>query len=217
MLTAGRLQVVNASYSRAPPLSFRRIGFTTFDRLIHLNDSRRLPKAMSNSEYLSFPHPRRCPTIAEVTFSKNLLYNLDQEINQIMKEVNTLQNQLQLLQAQLQPLQKRRHNHASYISSFRRLPVELIEIIVHICLKEGVELVVMTQICGSIRDIVNGMSDIWSSISLDPNVRFTYDHQVEFLPKTAIGCLAMLGSYFLFDHGAARLCSHGHGLKGAQS
>lgn len=178
MRTGGRLQVVKASYSRAPPLSFRRIGFTTFDRLTHLTDSRKLPKAMSNLEYLSFPHPRRCPTVAEVTFSKNLVYNLDQEIDEILKEVNVLQNQLQLLQDRLQPLEKRRDNHASYISSFRRLPVEIIEIIVHICLKGGVELVVMTQICGSIRDIVNGMSDIWSSVSLDPDVRYMYDHQV---------------------------------------
>jgi hypothetical protein len=63
----------------------------------------------------------------------------------------------------------------SYISPLRRLPREIINNLVHICLDEGVELTVMTQICGTIRDIVHGMPDIWSRIILG----FGYRYDVE--------------------------------------
>jgi hypothetical protein len=115
---------------------------------------------MNDPECLPFPHPRHCPTSAEVLFHKNIICDLDREIDAITERVIALQ-------ARIQILQKRRENRLSYISPLRRLPLEIIYNIIHICLDVDVKITVMTQICGTLRDIVHGMSDIWSRIVLD--------------------------------------------------
>ncbi|CAG8742520.1 5924_t:CDS:2, partial [Acaulospora colombiana] len=86
---------------------------------------------------------------------------LDLEIIDIENEISTLQNRLRLLQ-------RRRANHASYISSLRRLPPEILVEIVYMCLYGGVNITTLTQICGNIRDAITGMSSLWSHIKLVP-------------------------------------------------
>jgi hypothetical protein len=172
---------------------------------------------MNDSESLPFPHPRHCPTVAEISFSKKLTQDLDREIAEIEEEISDIQKRLQLLQGRIKPLQRKRDNHASYISPFRRLPTEIIRIIVHMCLGGGVKLGVMTQICGTIRDIVTGMSDIWSRITLDPESWDEYDRMVCFSLKIAICNLRILGPYQMLKCGAAQPFSHSNRWSRARS
>jgi hypothetical protein len=116
---------------------------------------------MANSTPLPFPHPRDCPTQAEILFHKN-------EIKILEEDIYNLENEINKLQARLQHLQQKKANHCSYISPLRRLPPELMSEIVHICLANKVQLTTLTQICGTIRDIVVGMSALWKYILIRP-------------------------------------------------
>jgi hypothetical protein len=107
---------------------------------------------MEDLDNYSLTHPRHCPTEEEVLSGRISVKNLDYRI--------------QALQKQLGLLQRQRENTASYISPFRCLPVEILEIITRICLDNGVPITTMTQICGRLRDVVTGMAVIWSKIRL---------------------------------------------------
>jgi hypothetical protein len=122
---------------------------------------------MDASYDIAFPHPRHCPTKAEIISSKASIKSLEREIEILRKRIKELQNRIQ-------PLQRRKDNHASYISPLRCLPSEILSYVIQLCLDNGVEIAVLTQICGTIRDLVNGLSPIWSRIGLgDPE---SYPH-----------------------------------------
>lgn len=119
---------------------------------------------------IPFPHPRHSPTKAEILSSKTSIGSLEPEIESIQQKIKELQ-------ARLQPLQRKRNNHASYISPLRRLPPEILSSIIQICLVNGASLLTLTQICGTIRDVVHGMTTIWSKIALterDPYGYYVY-------------------------------------------
>ncbi|PVG01785.1 hypothetical protein CPB86DRAFT_58080 [Serendipita vermifera] len=116
---------------------------------------------------IPFPHPRHSPTKAEILSSKTSIGSLEPEIESIQQKIKELQ-------ARLQPLQRKRNNHASYISPLRRLPPEILSSIIQICLVNGASLLTLTQICGTIRDVVHGMTTIWSKIALTERDPYGY-------------------------------------------
>jgi hypothetical protein len=112
-----------------------------------------------SSNALSYPHPRGFPTQDEVLANKIEIHRLD-------KDISDLETQIKELQSRLAPLQRERTNRASYISPLRRLPVETLIGIIHICLENGVKMSVLTQICGTIRDAVIEMPTLWNNIRI---------------------------------------------------
>ncbi|PVF93778.1 hypothetical protein CPB86DRAFT_714686 [Serendipita vermifera] len=78
------------------------------------------------SQALPIPHPRQRPTQAEVLTSQKEIHRLDSTISDLKRQISELQ-------ARLAPLQRERDNLASYISPFRRLPVDIISEIIHHC------------------------------------------------------------------------------------
>jgi hypothetical protein len=116
---------------------------------------------MASHDTLPFPHPRSCPAQADIPLHQNMIKNLEEDITAIENEISSLQTRLR-------HLQQRKANHVSYISTFRRLPSEILSEIVYICLHDGVNLTALTQTCGTLRDVVVGMSDLWNEILLLP-------------------------------------------------
>jgi hypothetical protein len=112
---------------------------------------------MGDNVALPFPHPRTCPTRAEVFVHKNVINSIERDIVNTTKEINRLQ-------AHLQYLQQRKANHTSYISPLRCFSPELLSEVVNICLDSDVKLTTLTQVCGTIRDMVVGMSSLWKKI-----------------------------------------------------
>jgi hypothetical protein len=104
---------------------------------------------------LPFPHPRRRPTQSEIVFHKDLIERLERDIESTQDETR------------LQRLQKAKDNHASYIAPLRRLPTELLSEIVYMCLQDGVSRMTLTQTCGALRDVIIGMSALWTKIFLE--------------------------------------------------
>jgi hypothetical protein len=121
----------------------------------------------TDSDYLSFPHPRHRPTHTEIILSRKWIERIEEEIEFIDKEQQGLRIQLQLLQ-------QRRENHLSYISPLRCLPMEILEDIFRLCLDEYVRITTLTQVCGSLRNLVHGMSSLWSRLKLDPYSSYRY-------------------------------------------
>jgi hypothetical protein len=114
---------------------------------------------MANSTPLPFPHPRNSPTRAEVLFHKDTIKSLDEDISGVEKEVAKLQ-------ARLHYLQQKKANHSSYISPLRCLPPELLSEIVYTCFWNGIDLMTLAQICGTLRNVVVGMSALWKGFLL---------------------------------------------------
>jgi hypothetical protein len=114
---------------------------------------------MTNLETFSITNPRSIPSTDEIRLSNSVIKILD-------KDIEDLEVQLEALQNRLQNLRQRRANYASYISSFRRLPTELLRDILNICLLNGQDILVFTQVCSRLREVAIGMTHIWSKISL---------------------------------------------------
>ncbi|PVG01805.1 hypothetical protein CPB86DRAFT_58285 [Serendipita vermifera] len=113
------------------------------------------------TDSLPFPHPRHSPTQTEVLLHKSLLEGLEKDIESTQKQINRLQSRLQ-------HLEHTKANYLSYISPLRRLPVDVLSEIVHFCIQSGIEITLLTQICGSLRDVVIGSSTLWKNIFLGP-------------------------------------------------
>jgi hypothetical protein len=157
---------------------------------------------MNNPEIFPFPHPRHCPTPAEVSSNKTIIHELDREIDEVTEQINILQKQLHLLR-------KRRENHASYISPLRCLPPEIIEEIIRVSIKEGAQITVLTEICGTIRDIAIGMSDIWSRLLLTHGGwPYMSDYMVRISYNTAVGHSIIPGAHFSLECIPLQYCSH---------
>jgi hypothetical protein len=129
---------------------------------------KRVKQTTNDPGYLAYPHPRQPPTTTEISFNKKVICDIDQEIDSVKDQIKALQLRVLLLR-------KRRNNHTSYISPLRCLPREIISNIVHMCLEEYTSITTIMQICGTIRDVVNGMSDLWSRILLG----FGYEYDID--------------------------------------
>ncbi|PVG01792.1 hypothetical protein CPB86DRAFT_58179 [Serendipita vermifera] len=116
---------------------------------------------------ISLPHPRYNPSATELLSCKGV-------IKGISEEISSIESQIRELTARIASLQRKRDNYMSYISPFRRLPSEILTEIVTICLDCDVRLTTVTQICGTARDVVIGMSSLWSKIALLPSGRYVY-------------------------------------------
>jgi hypothetical protein len=109
---------------------------------------------------LPMPHPRHAPsTTTEIQTCKSVVDDLERSIKTRRDEINKLELQVKLLQ-------QRRDNYLSYIAPLRRLPPEILGIIIMLCLDDDVDLSVLTQSCGVIRDAVLETTTIWRSIRL---------------------------------------------------
>ncbi|PVF95809.1 hypothetical protein CPB86DRAFT_561922, partial [Serendipita vermifera] len=110
-------------------------------------------------------------TQAEVLTSQKEIHRLDGPIADIKRQITELQ-------ARLAPLQRERDNHASYISPFRCLPVEIaLEIIDH-CREWGASLRVLLKICGSFRDVILATPKLWNKVRIRVGARHFYDVRV---------------------------------------
>jgi hypothetical protein len=121
---------------------------------------------------LPSPHPRRRPSPDEVLTSKNEIKNLENNINIIERRIMNLQEELQ-------NLRRKKENHESFIAPLKRLPAELVGAIIETCIHDEISINTLSQICGSVRDIVVGMPSIWSHIRIVPRYRpfFRYERR----------------------------------------
>jgi hypothetical protein len=109
---------------------------------------------------LPMPHPRHAPsTITEIQTCKSVVDDLERSIKRMRAEINKMELQIKLLQ-------QRRDNYISYIAPLRRLPLEILSIIIMLCLDDDVDLSVLTQSCGVLRNAVLETSTIWRSVRL---------------------------------------------------
>ncbi|PVF94873.1 hypothetical protein CPB86DRAFT_626007 [Serendipita vermifera] len=127
---------------------------------------------MTSLADLPSPHPKRLPNSAEIRQCKVAIAELDQNMQNIL-------SQIQKLEEPLEDLAQRRANYASYIASFRRLPVEILSEIVVLSVQNGTSILTLTSIHSSLRDAILGMSSLWRSIRLLRNtgheLPFVYD------------------------------------------
>jgi hypothetical protein len=113
--------------------------------------------SVASFEELPFPHPSRLPSVEDIQLHKATIKQLDQEIYVIKRQID-------VLQTQLRNLQQKRANHASYIAPLRRLPTELLRYIVEICWESGIDMTVLLEMCSRVRQVVIGLSKVWSKI-----------------------------------------------------
>ncbi|PVG01774.1 hypothetical protein CPB86DRAFT_57900 [Serendipita vermifera] len=136
-----------------------------------------LVDAMTDLVNLPFPHPRRLPSEIDVRYTKSLIGHLD-------RKMEDLENDISKLQTQLQQIQHKRVNLASYICPLRRLPTELLSVIIGIYLKQYGEITIIASVCSRLREVALGMAGVWSNISLlnalqhtrhnnDPSLKYT--------------------------------------------
>jgi hypothetical protein len=121
---------------------------------------------MASDDALPLPHPRNCPSRVEVLLHKGVIQNLEEDENRTDSEIRRLMHKAARLRAHRRLLQRRKANHTSYISPLRRLPPEILSEIVYMCLYDDVKLTTLTQICGTLREVVLGMSALWNQINL---------------------------------------------------
>ncbi|PVF91259.1 hypothetical protein CPB86DRAFT_830673 [Serendipita vermifera] len=111
---------------------------------------------------ISYPHPRRLPTDDEIKHCLSVIEDLNEGIALLREEISNIQ-------IQLASLEESRVNHLSFISPIRCLPPELIGEICKICVETGTSPLVLNQVCGRFRDVVNDTSELWSRIHLTDN------------------------------------------------
>ncbi|PVF94872.1 hypothetical protein CPB86DRAFT_876103 [Serendipita vermifera] len=114
---------------------------------------------------LPFPHSRKLPSNTEVRQCKAAISVLDQGIEEIRMQV-------QKLEKQIEDLDRKRANYASYISPFRRLPVEILSEIFTLCLHNGTRISTLTSIHGGLRGVILGMPLLWRRIHLEDESPF---------------------------------------------
>ncbi|PVG01794.1 hypothetical protein CPB86DRAFT_870858 [Serendipita vermifera] len=123
---------------------------------------------MDQTPAIPLPHPRRNPSATEIRWCKNAIKNISEEIS-------SLENQTHEPTTRLVLLQQQRNNYASYISPFRRLPQEILNEILSICIDNGDYFATLMRICGTIRHVVIGMSSVWTKVVLPAD----YSHKCD--------------------------------------
>ncbi|PVG01773.1 hypothetical protein CPB86DRAFT_57893 [Serendipita vermifera] len=114
---------------------------------------------MTDLADLPFPHPRHFPSKDDIRHTKLIIGHLDRKIEDLESDISKLQ-------AQLQQIQRTRVNYASYISPLRRLPTELLSVIIDIYLKQYGEITIIASVCSRLREVALGMAEVWSDIKL---------------------------------------------------
>jgi hypothetical protein len=117
--------------------------------------------SMTDLMNLPFPHPRELPTGDDVRHSKVIIKQLDQNIEDLEQNIGRLQEQIR-------EIQRKKANYISYISPLTRLPIGVLSEIISICLESGVDVTIMSAICGRLREAVLGMAGLWTHILLRP-------------------------------------------------
>jgi hypothetical protein len=116
---------------------------------------------MENLANLPFSHPRQLPSGDDIPQIKAIIEQLD-------RNIENLEQNIRQLQTRIEELQQTRANCVSYISPFRRLPTEILIGIVSICIEDGADILTIAGVCGRLREVVAGMTGIWSNITLRP-------------------------------------------------
>jgi hypothetical protein len=122
------------------------------------------------------PHPRQLPSEDGVRQAKSTIRQLDQNIEDLERSMTQLRRRIEELQQQ-------RANYVSYISPLRRLPTEILSEIIMICVQKHVDLTVIAAICSRLRDVVLGMSRLWSHIEIpkvEPYQCYGQSHSVSY-------------------------------------
>jgi hypothetical protein len=115
--------------------------------------------AMTDWENLPYPHPRQLPNEDDIRYGKTVIGQLDRSIEDIKQNIRRLQTQLQ-------EVQQKRANHLSYLAPLRCLPTEILSEIVTIYLEDGEDILAVAGICSRLREVVLGMTAVWSHITL---------------------------------------------------
>jgi uncharacterized small protein (DUF1192 family) len=98
------------------------------------------------------PHPRRLPTASEIQENQGKIYELDARIADLKEE--------------LEKLERDRDVRSSFISSFRRLPAEILCEIIVLAVQKGASPIKLSKVCASMRAAVIGMKRLWTTIFL---------------------------------------------------
>ncbi|PVG01739.1 hypothetical protein CPB86DRAFT_870821 [Serendipita vermifera] len=109
---------------------------------------------------LSIPHPRHRASVEEIRHAKSIIMHLGTTIENLevkIKDMNSVLHQLQ----------QKKANYKSYIAPFRQLPDEVLREIVLHCLHLRIPLRTLLHVCGPLRDVILGMTSVWSDISLE--------------------------------------------------
>ncbi|PVF94871.1 hypothetical protein CPB86DRAFT_626001 [Serendipita vermifera] len=114
---------------------------------------------MANFLDLPYPHPKRLPTSAEVSQCKAAIEDLDQAMRRVLEQIYDLK-------VQLRSIARKRGNYLSFITSFRRLPVEILSNIALLCLNNGTSITILTSINSHFRDTIIGMPSLWRAVYL---------------------------------------------------
>jgi hypothetical protein len=104
-------------------------------------------------------------------------------IEQLDRKIEDLEQDMSQLRARIEELQQQRANYVSYISPLRRLPTEILSEIVIICVQNHVDLTVIAAICSRLREVVLGMSRLWSHIEIpkvEPYQCYGQSHSVSY-------------------------------------
>jgi septal ring factor EnvC (AmiA/AmiB activator) len=107
------------------------------------------------------PHPRRLPSLEEISSTRTSIVELDNELNDLRVQIEQLESRVAVLQNE-------RENQVSFIAPFRRLPQELLANIAKICIRTGDSPSNLNQVCHSFRMAVNSINHAWSTIHLVP-------------------------------------------------
>jgi uncharacterized small protein (DUF1192 family) len=105
--------------------------------------------------------PNQISTVKEGSPSKAAIDELDQEIAALKSEVSKLQ-------AKLHDLEQKRASYAYQISPLRRIPTEILSEIIRLCLDDGEDIIKIAGVCGRLREVALGMTEVWSKITLQP-------------------------------------------------
>lgn len=95
----------------------------------------------------------------EISLGKAIISGLEVDIKALKEKVKALQSKIDIAE-------QKRANYASYIAPLRRLPMDILDIIVDMCIRNGVRLATLTRICGYIRENMIARKSIWSDVHL---------------------------------------------------
>jgi hypothetical protein len=88
------------------------------------------------------------------------------EIHENRDKIRELDAEIANLKEQLEKLRRDRNVRASFISSFRRLPAEILcEIVLH-AINKGQSPIRLSEVSASMRDAIIGMKQLWTTIYL---------------------------------------------------
>ncbi|PVF92326.1 hypothetical protein CPB86DRAFT_195716 [Serendipita vermifera] len=119
---------------------------------------------MSALTNLPSSHPNHPSTVEEFRHGMAIIDKIDQDIE-------TLENEIKNIRTKIYYLKLARANYAFQICPLRRLPIEILTEIVRLCIAQKDDIITIAGVCSRLREIVLGMTAIWSKISLQTSTR----------------------------------------------